>query len=105
MAVPGGKSESAGAGPGAELEDKIKAQGDTVRKLKTEKADKASIDAAVKTLLELKSQYKAATGSDWKPPAAPGASDNKAKEKKAAVKRQRDKALAARAAEKASARV
>ena len=82
VAVPGAKSETADAGPGAELDAKIKSQGDTVRKLKTEKADKASIDAAVKTLLELKAQYKAATGSDWKPAAAPGGGDKKEKEKK-----------------------
>ena len=80
--MPGAKDEAAGAGPGAELDAKIKAQGDTVRKLKTEKADKASIDAAVKSLLELKAQFKSATGTDWKPAAAPGGEDKKAKEKK-----------------------
>ena len=82
VAVPGAKNEAAEAGPGAELDAKIKAQGDIVRKLKTEKADKASIDAAVKTLLELKAQFKSATGTDWKPAAAPGGEDKKAKEKK-----------------------
>merc|ERR1712107_861555 len=46
-------------------------QGDLVRKLKTEKADKAAIDEAVKKLLALKADFKAATGSDWKPGAAP----------------------------------
>ena len=80
--MPGAKDEAAGAGPGAELDAKIKAQGDIVRKLKTEKADKASIDAAVKTLLELKAQFKSATGTDWKPAAAPGGEDKKAKDKK-----------------------
>lgn len=39
--------------------------------MKTAKADKAEIDAAVKVLLELKKQFKEATGNDWKPPAAP----------------------------------
>ena len=80
--MPGAKNEAAEAGPGAELDAKIKAQGDIVRKLKTEKADKASIDAAVKTLLELKAQFKSATGTDWKPAAAPGGEDKKAKDKK-----------------------
>merc|ERR1719341_1426192 len=70
------------SGPGAEIDAKIASQGDTVRKLKAEKADKASIDAAVKTLLELKAEFKSATGSDWKPPAAPGGGDKKQKEKK-----------------------
>jgi len=56
--------------PGAALDDKIKAQGDEVRRLKSEKADKAAVDAAVKTLLALKAEYKTATGADWKPPAA-----------------------------------
>ncbi|EDW24465.1 GL24160 [Drosophila persimilis] len=45
----------------------ITSQGDKVRELKTAKADKATIDAAVKTLLGLKADYKAATGTDWKP--------------------------------------
>ena len=80
--MPAGKSDDAGAGPGAELDAKITSQGDTVRKLKTEKADKAAIDAAVKTLLGLKAEYKAATGSDWKPPAASGGGDKKEKKDK-----------------------
>ena len=78
--MPGGKVEA--AGPGAELDAKITSQGDMVRKLKAEKADKASIDAAVKTLLELKAEFKSATGSDWKPAAAPGGGGKKEKEKK-----------------------
>ena len=48
-------------------------QGDLVRKLKTEKADKPKVDVAVKNLLALKAEYKAATGSDWKPGVAPPA--------------------------------
>uniref|UniRef100_A0A182IPC6 Bifunctional glutamate/proline--tRNA ligase n=1 Tax=Anopheles atroparvus TaxID=41427 RepID=A0A182IPC6_ANOAO len=54
----------------AALNDSIAAQGEKVRKLKADKAPKPDVDAAVKTLLELKAQYKAATGSDWKPGAA-----------------------------------
>jgi len=49
------------------LSDEVAAQGDKVRQLKADKADKASIDAAVAKLLELKANYKAATGKDWKP--------------------------------------
>lgn len=35
--------------------------------MKSEKADKGSVDAAVAMLLSLKAKYKAATGKDWKP--------------------------------------
>merc|ERR1712142_205340 len=45
----------------------IKDQGEAVRKLKAEKADKASVDDAVKKLLALKAEFKAAAGFDWKP--------------------------------------
>ena len=44
-------SESSG---GDDLGAKVGAQGDKVRELKGKKADKAEIDAAIKTLLELK---------------------------------------------------
>lgn len=59
------------ASSGGDLNEKITKQGDVVRNLKTQKASKADIDTAVKTLLDLKAQYKAATGQDWKPGAAP----------------------------------
>ena len=52
---------------GNELSCKISAQGDKVRKLKSEKAEKSVIDTEVKILLDLKSQYKTVTGQDWKP--------------------------------------
>ena len=42
------------AGESGDLDARIAAQGEQVRKLKTSKADKADIDAAVKTLLGLK---------------------------------------------------
>nr|XP_036673239.1 bifunctional glutamate/proline--tRNA ligase [Drosophila suzukii] len=51
----------------AQILSQITAQGDKVRELKSAKADKATLDAAVKTLLSLKADYKTATGSDWKP--------------------------------------
>lgn len=52
---------------------KIIAQGEKVRVLKTQKADKASVDIEVKTLLALKADYKTATGQDWKPGSVPPA--------------------------------
>ena len=61
--------------PGVELDVKITSQEDIVRKLKTENADKADIDATVKTLFGLKANYKAETGSYWKPAAVPGSRD------------------------------
>lgn len=38
-----------------------------MRDLKSQKADKAAIEAEVKILLAYKADYKAATGKDWKP--------------------------------------
>ena len=59
------------ADPPSELEkdlnDRITAQGEIVRKLKGDKADKADIDANVQILLGLKAKYKEKTGKDWKP--------------------------------------
>ena len=80
--MPGAVAKEETVSPGAELDAKIKSQGDTVRKLKTEKADKTAIETAVKSLLELKAEFKAATGNDWKPAAAPGGGDKKGKENK-----------------------
>lgn len=50
-----------------ELNEKITTQGNTVRDLKTQKADKSKVDAEVKTLLALKAEFKTLTGNDWKP--------------------------------------
>jgi len=60
------KEQSAG-GAGGQISAAISAQGDLVRKLKTDKKAKEEIDTAVKELLKLKADYKAATGADWKP--------------------------------------
>uniref|UniRef100_A0A8C7UAU4 Bifunctional glutamate/proline--tRNA ligase n=1 Tax=Oncorhynchus mykiss TaxID=8022 RepID=A0A8C7UAU4_ONCMY len=49
----------------------IVAQGEKVRDLKTTKAPKEKVDAAVKQLLDLKAEYKQATGQDYKPGTAP----------------------------------
>jgi len=59
------------SGPASEIDGKIKSQGDKVRQLKTEKAEKAAVDEAVKQLLALKAEFKSATGQDWKPAAEP----------------------------------
>ncbi|KAM4744807.1 bifunctional glutamate/proline--tRNA ligase isoform 2-T2 [Anableps anableps] len=57
------------------LYEKVAEQGEAVRKLKTEKAPKDQVDAAVKQLLALKAEYKQQTGQEYKPglqaPASP----------------------------------
>ncbi|XP_051797807.1 bifunctional glutamate/proline--tRNA ligase isoform X2 [Acanthochromis polyacanthus] len=57
------------------LYEKVAEQGEVVRKLKTDKAPKDQVDAAVKELLALKAEYKQQTGQDYKPglqaPASP----------------------------------
>ena len=65
---------SAAGSSAADINAAITAQGDIVRKLKADKAGKADIDEAVKKLLSLKGDYKAATGQDWKPGCTPPAS-------------------------------
>merc|ERR1712223_1087275 len=55
------------ASAGDQLNEEITAQGNKVRDLKSKKAEKAEVDSAVATLLDLKAKYKAATGKDWKP--------------------------------------
>ncbi|GLV40122.1 Glutamyl-prolyl-tRNA synthetase [Carabus blaptoides fortunei] len=61
---------------GDDISAKVKAQGDKVRDLKAQKADKATVNAAVKTLLSLKVDYKEATGTDWTPNVAPAVVNN-----------------------------
>ncbi|XP_061221287.1 bifunctional glutamate/proline--tRNA ligase isoform X5 [Neopsephotus bourkii] len=61
--------------------NKVALQGDEVRKLKAEKAEKDKIDAAVKELLQLKAQYKSVAGVDYKPVTASGADDKDKKKK------------------------
>uniref|UniRef100_A0A8C5IW29 Bifunctional glutamate/proline--tRNA ligase n=1 Tax=Junco hyemalis TaxID=40217 RepID=A0A8C5IW29_JUNHY len=61
------------------LFSKVALQGDEVRKLKAEKADK--IDVAVKELLQLKAQYKSVAGVDYKPVSASGVDDKDKKKK------------------------
>lgn len=52
-----------------EIDDKIKETGDKIRKLKADKASKEDIDREVKQLLELKTEFKNVTGTEWKPEA------------------------------------
>lgn len=49
------------------LNQKIVAQGNKVRQLKGEKAGKEVINKEVQALLELKKEFKAVTGNEWKP--------------------------------------
>lgn len=76
--VPAGTCSQADASSGSDLNDRITKQGNLVRDLKTQKADKPKIEAAVKTLLALKTEFKAQTGKDWKPTAAAAAPINQA---------------------------
>ncbi|XP_041419813.1 glutamyl-prolyl-tRNA synthetase 1 S homeolog isoform X2 [Xenopus laevis] len=64
-----------------ELYNKVARQGEEVRKVKSEKAAKEKVDAAVKKLLDLKAQYKALTGTEYKPVAAASSDNKKHKEK------------------------
>lgn len=50
-----------------QIGNQITQQGNLVRDLKSEKADKEKIDTEVKNLLALKAKFKELTGSEWKP--------------------------------------
>lgn len=63
------------------LFDRVASQGEVVRKLKAEKASKDQVDAAVQALLQLKAQYKALAGVEYKPVSATGAEDKDKKKK------------------------
>ena len=58
------------SGEAKELDAKVTSAGEKVRALKTAKAEKAEVDEAVKVLLALKADFKAAAGFDWKPAGA-----------------------------------
>uniref|UniRef100_A0A096LSP0 Bifunctional glutamate/proline--tRNA ligase n=1 Tax=Poecilia formosa TaxID=48698 RepID=A0A096LSP0_POEFO len=73
-AAPTQNSTSPSPAAATGLYGKVAEQGELVRKLKTEKAPKDKIDAAVKQLLALKEEYKQATGQDYKPGAGPAPS-------------------------------
>ncbi|XP_071834022.1 bifunctional glutamate/proline--tRNA ligase-like [Apostichopus japonicus] len=78
---PGSDNPGHGNAAADALAEKIKEQGDKVRNLKSKKAPKEEVDAEVKTLLDLKSQYKTSTGSDYQPPGAKK-QEKKGKDKK-----------------------
>merc|ERR1719402_1414177 len=61
------KSDKPSGGNGEEISAKVAAQGEKVRQLKADKAGKEQVHEAVKALLQLKEEYKAATGKDWQP--------------------------------------
>lgn len=52
---------------GQDLLDKIKVQGDKIRQLKNDKADKNVVMAEVEVLKQLKKDFQTATGIEWKP--------------------------------------
>jgi len=65
--LPSPPEETSNAAAGNQLNEEITTQGLKVRDLKSNKAEKADITAAVAVLLDLKAKYKAAVGKDWKP--------------------------------------
>jgi hypothetical protein len=80
---PTAPAPTAGPAPvssaGLDLEQAIASQGDKVRELKTSKAAKADIDAAVAVLLDLKKQLVVSQGGD---PGNAAAASKKGKKKK-----------------------
>lgn len=67
-AAPSAAAAGASDGSAAkDLDSQIKAQGDRVRQLKTEKASAEAVKVEVAKLLDLKKQYKEVTGAEWKP--------------------------------------
>uniref|UniRef100_A0A8C8HM17 Bifunctional glutamate/proline--tRNA ligase n=1 Tax=Oncorhynchus tshawytscha TaxID=74940 RepID=A0A8C8HM17_ONCTS len=73
-AAPAKNAPTASSSSPSGLYESVTKQGDTVRKLKSEKAPKDQLDTAVKQLLSLKAEYKQATGQDYKPGVAPAVS-------------------------------
>uniref|UniRef100_A0A8C3A579 Bifunctional glutamate/proline--tRNA ligase n=1 Tax=Cyclopterus lumpus TaxID=8103 RepID=A0A8C3A579_CYCLU len=69
--APAASSSSSSSCSSSGLYERVSQQGENVRKLKSEKAPKDQVDAAVKQLLALKAEYKQVTGQDYKPGAAP----------------------------------
>ena len=68
------------------MNEEIGAQGNKVRDLKSKKAEKAEIDAAVAILLDLKAKFKAETGQDWKPTSG-GSGESKKNESKKGIEK------------------
>ncbi|XP_034040997.1 bifunctional glutamate/proline--tRNA ligase isoform X3 [Thalassophryne amazonica] len=76
------QTQSSSSSQTQDLFSKVAQQGETVRKLKSEKAPKDQVDEAVKLLLDLKNQYKTLTGEDYKPISAAGAAAGEYKNRK-----------------------
>uniref|UniRef100_A0A671N8F5 Bifunctional glutamate/proline--tRNA ligase-like n=1 Tax=Sinocyclocheilus anshuiensis TaxID=1608454 RepID=A0A671N8F5_9TELE len=74
-------SDSSDSSPKA-IYDRVSQQGDLVEKLKTEKAPKDQIDAAVKELLSLKTEYKQQTGQEYKPGLPPSSGEDKSRKER-----------------------
>ncbi|GMS99675.1 hypothetical protein PENTCL1PPCAC_21850, partial [Pristionchus entomophagus] len=79
---PGAAPAAAAPSPGEQIAAKIDAQGNLVRELKGKDAKSQETKDAIAQLLELKKEYKTATGQEYKPPAAAAAAAPKKEEKK-----------------------
>ncbi|XP_041107033.1 bifunctional glutamate/proline--tRNA ligase-like isoform X2 [Polyodon spathula] len=79
--APASKGSPADTPEAQALFSKIAEQGEQVRKLKAEKSPKDQVDAAVKSLLDLKAHYKTLSGAEYKPAPGAGGADKKRKEK------------------------
>ncbi|XP_002434363.3 bifunctional glutamate/proline--tRNA ligase [Ixodes scapularis] len=77
--APQTKSQGAAPPSSADLDAKIQAQGEKIRKMKADKVTKDVLDPEIKELLRLKADYKSSTGIEWKPgvmsPSAAGTGD------------------------------
>ncbi|RXM28763.1 Bifunctional glutamate/proline--tRNA ligase [Acipenser ruthenus] len=79
--APASKGSPADTPEAQALFSKIAEQGEQVRKLKAEKSPKDQVDAAVKSLLDLKAHYKTLSGAEYKPASGSVGADKKRKEK------------------------
>uniref|UniRef100_A0A8C6XSV9 Bifunctional glutamate/proline--tRNA ligase n=1 Tax=Naja naja TaxID=35670 RepID=A0A8C6XSV9_NAJNA len=75
------ETSSPGSPEAQVLFNQVALQGEEVRKLKSEKAEKDKIDTAVQKLLQLKAQYKLLTGVDYKPVSTTGVEDKDKRKK------------------------
>lgn len=67
IAKPAADTKSADNKDTEALNQKLIAQGNKVRQLKSDKAGKEAINNEVQVLLELKKEFKSLTGNEWKP--------------------------------------
>ena len=59
------------------VNERIVAQGNRIREMKSGGSDKATVKAEVDVLLVLKAEYKGITGKEWKPSGGGGGGDKK----------------------------